>query len=86
MDDVVRHNINLMIMPESNLNCRSAFIMEKLQDSTEQHCENGRFFATNTPGYPDFRAIRQPGGVATVMQGRYSIRFAGIEYDPVGRW
>ena len=86
MDDVRRHNISMLIMPESNLNNKCAFMMEKLKDCAELHCENGRFFATNTPGFADPRAIRQPGGVATVNQGKYMTRFAGVEYDKAGRW
>ena len=76
----------MLILPESNLNSQSGFIMEKLRDSAEAHCDNGRFFAMNTPNYPTPKSIKQPGGVATVVQGKYMSRFAGVEYDPAGRW
>jgi len=75
-------------MPESNLNNKCAFMMEKLKDkNAELYCANGRFFATNTPGFANPCAIRQPGRVATVNQGQYMTRFAGVDYDQAaGRW
>jgi hypothetical protein len=86
MDDLNRHKIDMLLLPESNLNTRCAFIMEKLRDSSEAHCDSGRFFAVNTPNFPMPRALHQPGGVASVLRGKHMTRFAGIEYDHAGRW
>ena len=46
--------INLCIMPEANLNHRCSYVIDQLKTNAEMHCECGKFFVNNTPGYPEY--------------------------------
>jgi len=84
LDEMRQFKINMWLLPETNLNRSDYMMKEKLSVAVEAHCEQGVIEMTNTPGFPTDG--KQPGGVATVLQGEMMSRYAGSEHDEVGRW
>ena len=85
LDNMKRYRIDALLLPEANINRNNVRIIEKLKESTQLHCDNGRFLSTNTPGFP-IKSHHQPGGVATILNGKYMSRYAQSDYDEAGRW
>ena len=79
LDEMRQFKINMWLLPETNLNRNDYMMKEKLSVAVGAHCEQGVIEMTNTPGFSS--SGKQPGGVATVLQGEMMSRYAGSEHD-----
>ena len=84
LENITRYKIDMLLLPESNINPHNFELIENLRAATDLHLHHALFNSTNTPGFP--ASQYQPGGVTTILQGNLLHRFATTCNDHAGRW
>ena len=85
LESIKRYKIDMLLLPESNINSRNHTLTDQLAAATELHLHNPTLCTNNTPGFPT--SSYQPGGVTTIHHDTLTMRTSPeTHHDPAGRW
>ena len=85
LDNVKRYKIDMLLLPESNINSHNHVLIDQMRAATELHLHNPTFCTANTPGFPT--SNYQPGGVTTIHHDTLTVRTSPeTHHDSAGRW
>ena len=84
LQDMKKYKIDMLLLPEININSRNFQLVDNLRAATSMHLNNGILNITNTPYFP--QSTYQPGGVLTATSNTLASRSAASSSDPAGRW
>ena len=85
LDNIKRYKIDMLLLPESNVNSHNHVLVDQMRAATELHLCNPTFSTINTPNFPP--SSYQPGGVTTIHHDTLTLRTSPeTHHDPAGRW
>ena len=85
LENIKRYKIDMLLLPESNINSRNHTLTDQLSAASELHLHNPTICTNNTPGFPT--STYQPGGVTTIHHDTLTMRTSPeTHHDPAGRW